>query len=116
MLPPLTEPLPPPNFYVAQATCAMEMPRAWSEQAVERRIGLALLGGALLKAIAAACAPLRMGPWDRKAVGSAGRLANHLDMHAQDFAALALTGVAPRKYRKIEEANHTNNLRLHAAA
>jgi len=33
------------NFYVAQGTCAMEMPRAWSETAVERRISLALLCG-----------------------------------------------------------------------
>jgi len=33
------------NFYVAQATCAMEMPRAWSERAVERRISLAFAVG-----------------------------------------------------------------------
>ncbi len=104
------------NFFVAQGTCAMEMPRAWSERAVERRIGLALLAGSLLKAIAAACEPLRMGPWDRKAVSSAGRLANHLDIHADNFAALALNGVAPRKYRKIEEPNHANDLRLPIAA
>src|SRR4030095_4711041 len=43
------------NFYVAQGTCAMEMPRAWTEKAVARRISLALLSGALLKAMAAAC-------------------------------------------------------------
>ncbi|MCA1626893.1 MAG: transposase, partial [Acidobacteria bacterium] len=49
------------NFYVAQGTCAMEMPRAWSERAVERRISLALLAGSLLKAIAAACEALPMG-------------------------------------------------------
>jgi hypothetical protein len=104
------------NFFVAQGTCAMEMPRAWSERAVERRIGLALLAGSLLKAIAAACQPLRMGPWDHKAVGSAGRLANHLDIHANNFAALALNGVAPRKYRKIEEPNHAKDLRLPIAA
>ena len=86
------------NFYVAQGSCAMEMPRAWSEKAIERRISLALLSGSLLKAMAAGCEPLPMGPWDRKAVGSAGRLANHLDIHADNFAALALKGVAPRKY------------------
>ena len=84
------------NFYVAQGTCAMEMPRAWSEVAVARRISLALLAGALLKAIAAACAPLPMGPWDMKAGSSAGRLANHLALHATNFAALALHGLAPR--------------------
>jgi hypothetical protein len=65
------------NFYVAQGTCAMEMPRAWTAPAVERRISLALLVGSLLKAIAAACEPLPMGPWDRKPARSAGRLANY---------------------------------------
>jgi hypothetical protein len=70
------------NFFVAQGTCAMERPRAWTERAVRRRISLALLCGSLLKAIAAACEVLPRGPWDRKAAGTAGRLANHLDLHA----------------------------------
>jgi hypothetical protein len=104
------------NFFVAQGTCAMEMPRAWTDQAVSRRISLALLCGSVLKAVAAACAALPMGPWDRKAVSSAGRLANHLDLHARNFATLALQGVAPRKYRKTAEANHTNDLQLPLAA
>jgi hypothetical protein len=104
------------NFFVAQGTCAMERPRAWSETGVERRISLALLAGSLLKAVAATCAALPMGPWDRTAVSSAGRLANHLDLHAQHFAALALQGVAPRNYRKIAEANHTKELQLPLAA
>jgi hypothetical protein len=104
------------NFFVAQGTCAMERPRAWSETGVERRISLALLAGSLLKAIAAACGPLPMGPWDRNAVSSAGRLANHLDLHAQHFAALALQGMAPRNYRKRAEANHTKDLQLPLAA
>jgi len=104
------------NFFVAQGTCAMEMPRAWSERAVARRISLALLSGSLLKAIAAACEPLPMGPWDFKAVGSAGRLANHLDIHAGNFQALALQGVAPRKYNKIAEAKETVDSRLPIAA
>jgi len=104
------------NFYVAQGTCAMEMPRAWRRQATLRRISLALLAGSLLKAIAAACEPLRMGPWDRRAVGSAGRLANHLDIHACNFVQLALQGVTPRKYRKNEEANDANDLQLPKAA
>lgn len=104
------------NFFVAQGTCAMERPRAWTAQAVSRRISLALLCGSLLKAIAAACPALPMGPWDRKAVSSAGRLANHLDLHAQNFAALALQGVAPRKYRKMPKANHTKDLPLPLAA
>ena len=104
------------NFFVAQGTCAMEMPRAWSERAVERRISLALLCGSLLKAIAAACPPLAMGPWDRKAVGSAGRLANHLAIHAGHFVALALTGIAPRTYRKSVDPQEITNLQLPRAA
>ena len=63
----------------------MEMPRAWTKNAIERRISLALLAGSLLKAIAAACGPLPMGPWDVKAVASAGRLANHLALHAANW-------------------------------
>lgn len=104
------------NFYVAQGTCAMEIPRAWSEKAVERRISLALLSGSLLKAIAAGCEALPMGPWDLKAVGSAGRLANHLDIHAANFVALALKGIAPRKYHKIAEAKETADSQLPLAA
>ncbi len=104
------------NFFVAQGTCAMEMPRAWSERAVERRISLALLAGALLKLTAATCEPLPMGRWDRKAVASAGRLANHLDIHADHFAALALKGVAPRKYNKSKEAKETSDSQLPLAA
>jgi len=104
------------NFYVAQGTCAMEMPRAWTEKALERRISLALLAGALLKAIAAACVPLPMGPWDVKAVSSAGRLANHLSLHAQNFATLALQGLTPRKYRKINISKETAELQLPLAA
>jgi len=104
------------NFYVAQGTCAMEMPRAWTATAVARRISLALLAGSLLKAIAAGCDPLPMGPWDVKAVASAGRLANHLGLHAQNFVALALHGIAPRKYRKIIEAQKPAALPLPLAA
>jgi hypothetical protein len=104
------------NFYVAQGTCAMEMPRAWSETGVERRISLALLAGSLLKAIAAACGPLPMGPWDVKAVASAGRLANHLALHATNFVPLALTGFAPRTYRKIADPKETTELQPPLAA
>lgn len=104
------------NFYVAQGTCAMEMPRAWNETAVARRLSLALLAGSLLKAIAAACGPLPMGPWDVKAVASAGRLANHLGLHAQNFATLALQGLTPRKYQKINSAKETADLQLPLAA
>ena len=104
------------NFYVAQGSCAMEKPRAWTEKALERRISLALLAGSLLKAIAAGREPLPMGPWDLKAVSSAGRLANHLGLHVRNFVALALQGIAPRKYGKITEAQETADLQLPLAA
>src|SRR6516165_9935389 len=79
------------NFFVAQDTAAMEMPRAWTQTALERRISLALLVGTLLKAMAAVCKPQAIGPWDRQPVRSAGRLANYLDLHAERFIALAAT-------------------------
>jgi hypothetical protein len=104
------------TFSVAQGTCAMELPRAGSEPAVARRLSLALLAGALLKALAAACVPLPRGPWDVKAVSSAGRLANHLSLHAQNFATLALQGLTPRTYRKINIAKETAELQLPLAA
>ena len=104
------------NFFVAQGTWAMEQPRAWTERAVSRRISLALLCGSLLKAIAAACAALPMGPWDRKALSTAGRLANYLDLHTPHFAALALSGVAPRMYTKKSDTKQTNDLQLPEAA
>ena len=94
----------------------MEMPRAWSAPAVERRISLALLAGSRLKAIAAACDPLPMGPWDVKAVSSAGRLANHLASHAGNFVALALKDLAPRTYRKSVDPQETTDLQLPLAA
>jgi hypothetical protein len=104
------------NFFVAQDTCAREQPRAWTETALSRRISLALLGGSLLKAIAAACAALPRGPWDRKAVSTAGRLANYLDLHTPHFAALALSGVAPRMYAKKGDTKQTTDLQLAEAA
>jgi hypothetical protein len=104
------------NFYVAQGTCAREMPRAWKATAVERRMSLALLAGSLLKAIAAACGPLPMGPWDVNAVSSAGRLANPLGLHVSNFVPLALHGLAPRTYRKSTTPKETAELQLPLAA
>jgi len=104
------------NFYVGQDSAATEMPRAWREKAVERRIGLGLLAGMVLKAIAARCEPLAIGPWDRKPERSGGRLANHLDLNAMNFSALALKGVEPRKYRKNESATNTKDLQHKPAA
>ena len=104
------------NFFVGQDTTAMEMPRAWTATALERRISLALLTGSLLQAIAAATGPLAMGPWDRKPTPSAGRLANHLDIHVTHFSTLALKGVAPRNYRVIQDRAHLNKLQQQEAA
>jgi len=94
----------------------MEMPRAWSETAVTRRLSLALLAGSLLKAIAAACGPLPMGPWDRKPARSAGRLANYLGLHTAHFVTLALQGLAPRTYRKFSTPQKTTDSPLPLAA
>jgi hypothetical protein len=104
------------NFFVGQDTTAMEMPRAWTETALERRISLSLLTGSLLQAIAAATGPLAMGPWDRKPMPSAGRLANFLDIHATHFSTLALNGVEPRNYRVIHGHTHINELQQPKAA
>jgi hypothetical protein len=100
------------NFFVGQDTAAMEMPRAWTQNAIERRIGLALLVGYVLKAIAAVCQPLPMGPWDRKPQRTAGRLANYLDIRVHNFMALALKGVKPINYRKIQSPQGTSDVPL----
>ena len=104
------------NFFVGQDTTAMEMPRAWTETALERRISLALLTGSLLQAIAAATGPLAMGPWDCKPTPSAGRLANHLDIHVTHFSTLALNGVEPRNYRIMQNPGHIYSLQRRDAA
>lgn len=88
----------------------------WSRKLVERRISLALLAGSLLKAIAAACDPLPMGPWDRKPAWSAGRLANYLGLHTAHFVTLSLKAVAPRSYRKFHDPKESADSRLPLAA
>lgn len=103
-------------FYVGQDTTATEMPRAWLGKAVERRIGLGLLAGSLLKAIAAMAEGITVGPWDKKPQPTAGRLAKHLDSHIMDFAALALQGVQPRNYRKNSQAAQAHDLEWQEAA
>jgi len=103
-------------FYIGEETTATEKPRAWIKQAVERRIGLGLLSGSLLKAIAATGQGLAMGPWEKKPQPTAGRLANHLESHAEHFAALALKGVAPRNYRKNPKSMQTKDLQHKIAA
>jgi hypothetical protein len=60
--------------------------------------------------------PQAIGPWDRKAVRSAGRLAHYLDLHAERFFALALKGVEPRNHRKNPNRVHIKDLRPRKAA
>jgi hypothetical protein len=103
-------------FYIGAETTATEKPRAWTEQAVERRIGLGLLSGSLLKAIAAMNEGLAMGPWDKKPQPSAGRLANHLEIHIDNLSTRALEGVQARNYRKNPEAAQAQDLQLKKAA
>jgi hypothetical protein len=99
-------------FYIGAETTATKKPRAWTEQAVERRIGLGLLSGSLLKAIAAMGEGLAMGPWDKKPQPSAGRLANHLEIHIENLSALALEGVETRNYRKNPKDAQAQDLQL----
>lgn len=103
-------------FYVGQESCAMEQPRCFTEKAVTRRISLALLCGSLLKAIAARCEPIAIGPWDRRPQRTAGRLAHFLSQHASIFVRVALENVFPRNYRKNENANVSKNLQFEQAA
>ncbi len=104
------------NFFVGQDTTAMEMPRAWTALAIERRIGLALLTGSLLKAIAAVCQPIAIGPWDRKPQRSAGRLANYLGIHIANFLHFVLNGVNLKNYNKIQQPSQFNSLQHKEAA
>jgi hypothetical protein len=103
-------------FYIGAETTATSIPRAWTEQAVERRIGLGFLSGSLLKAIAAMGEGLARGPWDKKLQPSAGRWANHLEIHIENLSALALEGVETRNYRKNPKDAQTQNLQLKQAA
>ncbi len=97
-------------FYIGEEMTATEKPRAWREQAVERRIGLGLLSGSLLKAIAAMGEGLAMRTWDQKPQSTAGRLANHLEIQAENFAAAALRGIEPRNYRKNPKCTQAADL------
>ena len=103
-------------FYIGAETTATSIPRAWTEQAVERRIGLGLLSGSLLKAIAAMGEGLAMGPWDKKPQPSAGRLANPLEIHIENLSALALEGVETRNYRRNPKDAQAQDLQLKQAA
>ena len=104
------------NFSVAPGPGAMELPRAGRETAGARRLSLAVLAASLLKASAAACDPLPLGPWDGKAVASAGRWATPLALHTTNFVPLALQGLAPRTSRNIPDAKETTELPLPLAA
>ena len=91
-------------------------PEPGRSNSIKRRIGLAMLVGFVLKAIAANCEPLPIGPWDRRPQPTAGRLANYLDIHIHNFVALALAGVKPRNYQKIQIPQKRKDLPLPDAA
>lgn len=99
------------NFFVAQDSTSMDSPRAWTKNAIERRIGLSLLSASLLQAIAASCEAIAVGPWDRNATPSAGRLARFLNIHSHSFLDLSLDGLAPKNYSKNLSFPFFNNLR-----
>ena len=103
-------------FFIGEETTATEKPRAWTKLSLERRIGLGLLTASLLKAIAAMGNGLAIGPWDRNPQPSAGRLANHLDIHLAKFFQLALNGLAPRIYCNLLNVHDSNNLQSKQAA
>jgi len=66
--------------------------------------------------IAANFEAMPIGPWDRQAKPSAGRLAHHLAARVMNFAALALAGTAPRMYRKNQNHSGSEDLRQRHAA
>ena len=88
----------------------MEMPRAWTSPRWSGGSGSPCWS---LKAMAAVCDPLAIGPWDRKPERSAGRWPT---TWALNFAALSLRGVAPRNYRKIPKSSHIKDLQDKEAA
>lgn len=104
------------NFYVGQSSCAMEEPRAFTQKAVTRRISLSLLCGSLLKAIAAKSEAIAIGPWDRKAERTGGRLCHYLGQYAFIFAKVALAKVYPRKYERNENAEISKDLSFEISA
>lgn len=57
-----------------------------------------------------------MGPWDKKPQPTAGRLANHWEIHAENFAELALKGVVPRNYRKNPKSAQAKDFQHKIAA
>jgi hypothetical protein len=56
------------------------------------------------------------GPWDKQPQPSAGRLANHLEIHIEKLSTLALKGVQARNYQKNPEAGQAPDLHLKKAA
>jgi hypothetical protein len=59
---------------------------------------------------------LAMRPCDKQPQPSAGRLANHLEIHIENLSALALEGVEARNYRKNPKDAQAQDLQLKKAA
>ncbi len=91
-------------------------PEPGRSNAIKRRISLAMLAGFVLKAIAANCEPLPIGPWDRRPQPTAGRLTNYLDIQIHNFVALALAGVKSRNYQKTQTPQNSKDLPFPDAA
>jgi len=91
-------------FQIGEGLMAFKKPRAWTDNAITRRIALSLLGASLAKAIAATGQVIPLGPWDRKPQATAGRLANHLHNHLQEFIHLCLIHAPKRNYRQFQQA------------
>ncbi len=95
----------------------MEMPRAWTNNAIQRRIGKRLVGRFFAKKRSSSvCEPIATGPWDRKPQSTAGRLSHHLNLRVNDFSALALVGVKSRNYRKIKNPQKIKDFHVSEAA
>src|SRR2546423_3965798 len=94
-------------FYIGAETTATEKPRAWTEQAVERRIRFGLLSGSLLKAIAVMSEGLARGPWARSSSQVPGGWLTTWRFTSRNYRHLPLRGSKRETIEKIPKPlNH----------
>jgi hypothetical protein len=80
---------------LAQDTTAMEMPRAWTTKALERRISLSLLTGSLLQAIAAATTlPIVLGGFPEELIDPDALVSQRVRIALQGHAPFAAATLA----------------------